>query len=317
MEIKVAPEISKALSAGRPIVAMESTVFSPLGLPLPQRRDALKRCKQVLKMTHSKNTKKDNNKNGAKNELEVLPAITAILDGQIYLGLTEEQEEKILAQDKAVKKVSLRDIPVAVAQKWEVGVTTVSATIAIAAEVGIRVMATGGIGGVHREAKQDLSADISADLTALGKYPVGVVCSGAKGFLDLPSTIEMLETLGVPVIGYGTDTFPAFWSASSGLPVPFQVDEPKHIANILKELLDDIGAVVAVPVPDEAGLNDMEAVISKALSEAEKNGVSGAATTPFILKSITKQTGGESLKANLALLENNARVAGDIARAIS
>ena len=301
MKINISQEVKKE----KKIVAMESTVFSHLGLPFAERQESLQKCKLAVR------------KAGA------VPAITALFDGEIFLGLTEEQETQILAENEnedaktTPRKMSIRDLPIAMAQKWEIGVTTVSGTLAVASKAGIKVMATGGIGGVHHtkntESKNTRS-DVSADLTALGRYSVGVVCSGAKGFLDLPNTLEALETLGVPVVGYKTDTFSAFWCKSSGLELAFKVDDAKGAAQIVNEL-EETGAVFSVPVPENMGLNpdEIQDAINSALETAEKKGATGAQATPFILKHIAASTKGKSLSANLALLENNARVAGEIA----
>ncbi len=287
MKIKVTPAVKKASA----VVALESTVYSHLGLPLPERRQALERSKAAISKT------------GAT------AAVTALLDGQIYLGLTQRQEERILEGDMA-RKISIRDIPVALADSWELGVTTVSTAMSIAEKAGIKVMATGGIGGVHRGRAQD----ISADLFALSRYSLGVVSSGAKGFLDLPRTLQTLETLGVPVVGYKTNIFPAFWCEKSGLKVSARVEDAESASRIIAQL-EDTGALIAVPVPEEEALENafVEKAVSSALKEAQKAGIEGAAQTPYILKQITDAAKGKNLTANLALLENNARVAGEIA----
>lgn len=301
MKLHISKELPKDLK-DKPVVAMESTVFSHLGLPMPARKEALQNCKQAVVQE------------GA------IPAVTAMFAGEIFVGLSDEQEEMILNAEEAaeenlepVAKLAIRDFPVAAAKKQPIGVTTVSATVAIAAKAGIKVMATGGIGGVHR-ASSGTSLDVSSDLTALGRYPVGVVCSGAKGFLDLPNTLETLETLGVPVLGFGTSQLPAFWCESSGLELVHRVDNFISAARVVAEL-EESGAVFAVPVPSEKSLSPdlIDGAINSAIAEAEKKGVVGAKQTPFILRHIAEATKGESLIANLALLEKNAQVAGGIA----
>lgn len=309
MKINISPKLKK-----QAVVAMESTVFSHLGLPYPERKDALESCKAAVL------------------EAGAIPAITAIFNGEVFIGLSEAQEEEILGAadiegdnngenseaNNGINKLAIRDIPIAIAEKWKVGVTTVSGTLAIAAQAGIKVMATGGIGGVHRSGENHkTSLDVSSDLTALGHYPLGVVCSGAKGFLDLPNTLEVLETFGVPVVGYATDKFPAFWCESSGLDLVHSVSDVSGAARIIDEL-EDKGAVIAAPIPSGAALKSevIDGAIESALLAAEKEGIVGAKSTPFILKHISEATKGDSLPANLALLENNARIAGQIAVAL-
>jgi pseudouridine-5'-phosphate glycosidase len=209
--IVVHEAVRAALAAGQPVVAMESTIYSTLGLPVPHNAEALQRCKAAVRA------------GGA------VPAVTAVVDGRWRIGLTEAEEERVL---QGTRKVAERDLAVAAAQQWDVGVTTVSASVALAARAGISVFATGGIGGVHRGV--EVSGDISADLDALAHHPVVTVCAGAKSFLDLPRTLEFLETAGVPVLGWRHPDFPAFYVRSSGLPVPHVVDTADEVARVLR-----------------------------------------------------------------------------------
>ena len=287
-------EVRKALDAGGAVVALESTVIAH-GLPYPHNLEIARRLEEVVW------------------EEGATPATIAVLGGRVKVGLSAE-ELAHLATGSEVRKVSLRDLPLVVSQGGD-GATTVAATMHIAALAGIRVFATGGIGGVHR----GQPFDVSADLWALARIPVVVVCAGAKSILDLPLTLEWLETHGVPVLGYGTDEFPAFYTRSSGLPVDARVDTPQEVAAIVRaqELLQlRNGLVVGVPVPAKAALPQerMEAAIAAALQAAEEAGIRGKALTPFLLQRIAELTGGDSLRANLALLENNARVAARIAK---
>lgn len=296
--IRLAPEIADALAQGRPVVALESTVFSRLGLPPPHNEQALQRCLEAV------------HRGGA------VPAVTAVLDGAARVGLAEEDYPRVLG---SATKVAERDLPVAVAA-GTAGVTTVSAAVALAARAGIAVFATGGIGGVHRGAER--TGDVSSDLAALARHPVAVVSAGAKGFLDLPRTLEHLEALGVPVIGYGTDDFPAFWCRTSGLRAPHRRDDPAGVAAVVRaagELGATAGLLVAVPCPEEAALPRelVEPAIEAALEAAEREGVTGGAVTPFVLERLAAATGGRTLRANLALVERNAEVAAAIAAALA
>jgi pseudouridylate synthase len=291
--IRVSSAVSEALAAGRPVVALESTIFSRLGLPAPANGDALKRCLAAVR------------DGGAE------PAVTAILDGQARVGLEPGEEERILA---ASRKVAERDIAVAVAQGMASGVTTVSASVALAHAVGISVFATGGIGGVHRGA--DTTGDISADLDALASHPVITVCAGAKAFLDLPRTLEYLETAGVPVLGWQHDWFPAFYLRSSGLPVPHRVDTAQVAADVLRSRArENTGVLLTVPIPaaDELDPQALTSALNAALAACDAERSTGAAVTPFVLARIEEQTAGASIPANLALAENNARVAAAVA----
>ncbi len=248
-------------------------------------------------------------------EAGAVPATIAILSGQITVGLTDEQLV-YLAEAENVRKCSRRDLPIAVG-RGEDGATTVAGTMIIAHMAGIRVFATGGIGGVHR----GHPFDVSADLLELGRTPVTVVCAGAKAILDLPLTLEVLETQGVPVIGYGTEEFPAFYTRSSGLPIDVRCDTPQEVAAVVRAR-DDLnllgGTLVTVPVPpeDELSAAEAEVAIATALAEAEAQGIKGKAVTPFLLARVSELTGEASLRANVALLLNNARVASAIAVAL-
>ena len=297
MKPVLSAEVAAAIADGRPVVAMESTIFSHLGLPSPANREALDRCSAAIR------------------EGGCVPAVTAILDGVVRLGLTDAEHERILGP---ARKVAERDIAVAVAQKWDFGATTVSAAVSIAATGGVRVFATGGIGGVHRGA--ELTGDISADLDAIASYPVVTVSAGAKAFLDLPRTLEYFETIGVPVLGWKHEWFPAFYTRSSGLKVPHQVQSAREVADILlHRSRAKTGVLLTVPIPIEAELDaiQLDSVLEQALADCEGAGIRGAAVTPFVLGRIGQATEGRSVPANLALAENNARVAAEIAVAIA
>ena len=297
MRVVTSGEVSDALRAGRPVVALESTIFSHLGLPSPFNAEALDRCSAAIR------------------DAGCVPAVTAILDGVVRLGLEDAEHARILG---AARKVAERDIAVAVAQRWEFGATTVSAAVAIAAAGGVAVFATGGIGGVHRGA--DITGDISADLDAIAGHPVITVSAGAKAFLDLPRTLEYFETAGVPVLGWRHDWFPAFYTRSSGLKIPHRVESASEVANIHRHRVrDSSGLLLTVPIPVEAELDptEMNSVLENALRDCEAAGIRGAAVTPFVLGRIGEVTEGRSVPANLALAENNARVAADVARALS
>ena len=292
-DIVVADPVAAALADGRPVVAMESTIFSNLGLPAPANEEALRRCKDAVRA------------GGAE------PAVTAILDGVARVGLDEAGEARVLG---ASRKVAERDIAVALAQGVETGVTTVSASLALAHAVGIGVFATGGIGGVHRGA--EVTADISADLDALANHPVITVCAGAKAFLDLPRTLEYLETAGVPVLGWQHDWFPAFYLRSSGLPVPHRVETARVVADVLHHRMrPDTGVLLTVPIPESEELDPvaLHASLEAALAASVAEGVTGPAVTPFVLGRIERQTDGASIPANLALAERNAEIAAQVA----
>ena len=294
------PEVAEARRAGRPLVALESTVISH-GMPWPA------------------NLATANLLEAAVRQEGAVPATIAAIDGKIRIGLPPTELERLARGDEPVQKLSRRDLAIRLCQGG-LGATTVAATMIAARAAGIQVFATGGIGGVHRGAQQ--SFDISADLSELSRTPVAVVCAGAKSILDLPLTLEVLETLGVPVLGYGTSAFPAFYSRDSGLKVDAQVDDPAALAAICRthwQLGLQSGVLVANPVPAELALdpNVAEAAIAQALQEAAAQGIRGKDTTPFLLARVKALTGGESLKTNVALIENNARLAARLALALA
>ena len=289
----VSPEVASALAERRPVVALESTIFSNLGLPSPANREALQRCIAAIRA------------NGA------VPAVTAVLDGVARVGLDDHEHERILG---AARKVAERDLPVAIGDRWAFGATTVSASLTLAAAAGIRVFATGGIGGVHRGA--ELHGDVSADLPALARHAVVTVSAGAKSFLDLPRTLEMLETLSVPVVGHQCDEFPAFTVVSSGLRLAHRIDDLGMLARVAQTRLQlGGGMLVCTPVPAAEAIDAsiMNHAITRALAAAETRGVTGPAVTPIVLAEIAAETSGEAVRANLALAENNARVAAALA----
>jgi pseudouridine-5'-phosphate glycosidase len=295
--LAVAPPVGVALEHGDPVVALESTVISH-GLPWPHNLTLARRMELVVR------------------EGGAVPATIGVIGGQIRVGLDNAELEH-LSRTEGIWKVSRRDLPVVAAQKRD-GATTVAGTMLAARMAGIPVMATGGIGGVHRGD----GTDVSADLPELARTPVIVVCAGAKAVLDLPATLEWLETHGVPVIGYGTDEFPAFYSRESGLRVEARADSAEEVAAIARAawgLGFDTGLLICVPCPEEAALPAAEAegAIAAAVGEAERRGITGKAVTPFLLARVAELTGGKSRAANLALLEHNARVAAAIARALA
>ncbi len=295
--IDLSPEVAQALADGAPVVALESTIFSTLGLPVPHNAEALRRCTAAVVQ------------GGA------VPAVTAVLDGRWRVGLTPDEEQRVLA---GTRKVAERDLAVAAAQSWDVGVTTVSASVALAARVGISVFATGGIGGVHRGV--ELSGDVSADLDALASHPVVTVCAGAKSFLDLARTLELLETSGVPVLGWRSPDFPAFYLRSSGLPVPHVVETAQEVARVLRyRSRPQTGVLLTVPIPEADELDPArhDAALTTALEQAASVGISGAAVTPYVLERVSRATDGGSVPANLALAANNAAVAAQVAVAIA
>lgn len=297
MRVETTPEIDAARRAGAPVVALESTIFSHLGLPSPANAEALERCERVIR------------------DAGAVPAVTAVLDGVVRLGVRDDERSRILGPGR---KAAERDLGVAVAQGWDFGATTVSAAVAVAAAAGVTVFATGGIGGVHREA--EITGDVSADLDAIAAHPVVTVCAGAKAFLDLPRTLEHLETAGVPVIGWRHDWFPAFYTRSSGLPVPHRVESADEVARILTaRARPNTGVLVTVPIPeaDELDAVSIDAAIAEALAECRAEGVRGPQVTPRVLAHISRATAGRSVPANLALAENNAAVAAAIAVALT
>ena len=298
-KIHFGAEVAEALRSSRPVVALESTLITH-GLPWPANAETALAMEAAVRA------------GGAT------PATIAILGGKITVGLTREQIER-LAQRPAgsVRKCSRRDLPIAVA-RGEDAATTVAGTMIVAHLAGIRVFATGGIGGVHRGAP----FDVSADLLELGRTPVAVVCAGAKSILDLPLTLEVLETQGVPIVGLGTDTLPAFYSRSSGLPIDVRIETPREAAAIIAaahRLGAQHGILITVPVPaaDELPTDQAEAAIKQATAEADARGLHGKAVTPFLLGRVAELTSGGSRRANTALLVNNARTAALIAVALT
>ncbi len=292
----ISPEVEEALDEGRPVVALESTVIAH-GLPRPLNLEVARRCEVAIRAE------------GA------VPATIGIISGVIVIGLNDDQLVTLALADN-IRKVSRRDYGIVIACK-EHGATTVSGTMIAAYLAGIRLLATGGIGGVHR----GNADDVSADLPELAGTSVAVVCAGAKSILDLPRTLEYLETAGVPILGYRTDTFPAFYATSSGLPVDVRLETPQEAAAIIAARWNlglEGGTLIVVPPPANLALpNDtMEAAIAEALDAARLAGVTGKALTPFLLSRIGENTQGRSLEVNAALLEQNARVAAQIAAAL-
>ena len=297
--LDIAPEVRQAVEQGKALVALESTIITH-GMPHPQNVTTARDVEDVVR------------DNGA------VPATIAIITGRIKVGLSEEELDW-LGTARDVMKLSRADLPYAIAAKRH-GATTVAATMICAELAGVRVFATGGIGGVHQGVEATM--DISADLDELARTPVAVICAGAKAILDLPRTLEYLETRGVPVVGYRTDEFPAFWSRTSGLPVPLRLDNPEAIADLIrtKEALGLGGGVlVANPVPevDEIPTDEMQAFIEQAVEEARHRGVAGKAVTPFLLSFLFESTGGRSLATNIALVKNNAALAARLAVALA
>ena len=289
---KLSAEVHAALHDRLPVVALESTVITH-GLPYPQNCRIVEEMEEQIRLQ------------GA------IPAIIAILNGQICVGLTADELER-LSRGENMRKISNRDFAPAIVNRWSGG-TTVAGTLLAAERVGLRTFATGGIGGVHRQAP----FDISADLPQLARSPVLVVCAGAKAILDLPATLEVLETLGVPVVGYKTREFPAFYSASSGLPLSVWADSAKGLAAIAEEHWQSgqTSAVLVVqppPAEDAIDPSQVEGFIQQAIDEAQAAGVRGQAVTPYLLRRVAELTGGTSLEANLSLLRNNALLAGQI-----
>jgi pseudouridine-5'-phosphate glycosidase len=294
--LNIAPEVAQALSEERPVVALESTVIAH-GLPRPQNLETARRLEEAVR------------------EGAAVPATIAIIGGKLTVGLSYD-EIQLLAEKSDVRKISTRDLSVAVAQGWD-GATTVASTTWIAHRAGIKVFATGGIGGVHRGSLPD----VSADLPELARTPIVVVCSGAKIVLDLPATREWLETHAVTVVGYQCDELPAFYSRASGLRVDVRADDADAVASIFRaqQSLGIESALllgVAVPAKFEVPAEELQPVLTTALEDAEWKGITGPELTPFLLRQMAERSGGATLRANIALLENNARVAATIASAI-
>ena len=293
MKIRVSEEVSVALDQHQPVVALESTVIAH-GLPYPQNLETALKCEAIVR------------------ESGAIPATIAVFGGEFCVGLDREQLQR-LATDKNIRKISRRDLPIAVANKLDCA-TTVATTAFIAYRAGIRILATGGIGGVHR----GFSADVSADLPELAQTPITVVCSGAKIVLDLPATREWLETHGITVLGWQCDEMPAFYSRSSGLSVDERVDSAEEVAAIAaaRDGLDLKSSVlVTVPVPGEFEIDreELETILAEALKLADENGIHGKEITPFLLAQMADKSRGRTLAANIALLQNNASVAAEIA----
>ncbi len=297
-DLAVSPEVAAALAASAPVVALESTIVAH-GMPWPRNLETARALESEVRAQ------------GA------VPATIAVLDGRLCVGLDAAALER-LATDKEISKVSRRDLAALVAGRGS-GATTVAATMAIAAMAGIRIFATGGIGGVHRGVEATM--DVSADLYELGRTPVAVVCAGAKSILDIPRTLELLESLGVPVLGYRTGDFPAFYARSSGRPVDRRCESAGEIAALLDAQfrLGLGGVLVANPIPPEHALDaaTMEGTIAEAIRAAEAGGIGGQALTPYLLDRLNAVTKGASLAANIALARNNARLAGEIAAAFA
>ncbi len=297
MKLNFSEEVSGALHFDRPVVALESTVIAH-GLPFPRNIETAYKLERIIR------------------DRDVTPATIAVFDGAIHIGVNDDQIET-LATSGDISKLSIHDLPAAIALKRS-GATTVAATAYLAKLAGIRTFATGGIGGVHRGGGND----ISADLLVLARTPLVVVCSGAKSILDLAATREALETLGITVLGWQCDELPGFYSRSSGCTVDQRVEDAREVAAVARSR-DSLGltsaVLLTVPVPPAAAMDDaeLEAVLARAMEEAETSSISGKEVTPFLLSKLEKATMGKTLEANIALLENNARVAAEVAKAIN
>ncbi len=290
--LSISPEVAQALKENKPVVALESTIISH-GMPYPQNVETAMRVEQVIR------------DNGA------VPATIAIIGGKLKAGCTPEEIEYLGKKGQAVIKASRRDLPVLIA-RGEDGATTVTTTMIIAAMAGIKVFATGGIGGVHRGAETTM--DISADLEELAQTPVMVICAGAKSILDLGLTLEYLETKGVPVIGFGTEELPAFYTRHSNFKVDYRIDTPKELAAAFRAKLDmglKGGMLVTNPIPEQYSMPQevIDKAINEAVEESHRLGIKGKATTPFLLAKIKDLTGGDSLASNIQLVLNNAKLA--------
>ena len=297
--LDVSPEVSDALHAGKPVVALESTIISH-GMPWPQNAETALRVEQLIR------------------DEGATPATIAVIGGRCKAGCTREEIEYLGRQGYAVAKASRRDLPVLLARGLD-GACTVTTTMMIAHMAGIRVFATGGIGGVHRGAETTM--DISADLEELAHTPVMVICAGAKSILDLGLTLEYLETKGVPVLGYGTEELPAFYTRHSGFSVDYRVDTPEELAAAFaaqRAIGLDTGMLVTNPIPEQYSMDKatIDAAIDAAVAEAKARGIHGKETTPFLLAKIKDLTGGDSLESNIQLVFNNARLAAKTAAAL-
>ncbi len=294
--LQISKKVKKALKEGRPVIALESTIISH-GMPYPQNVETALNCERIAR------------ENGAE------PATIAVIGGKLCAGLEEQQIEHLGKVGLGIQKASRRDLPVIVARGQD-GATTVASTMIIAAMAGIKVFATGGVGGVHRGA--ETSMDISADLEELAKTPVAVVCAGAKSILDLGLTLEYLETRGVPVIGYKTQDLPAFYTGRSGFKLDYRMDSPKEIAAALRaqrQLGFPGGMLITNPIPSEYAMDPeiINAAINQALREAQEQGIKGKNSTPFLLAKVSELTGGDSLSSNIQLVYNNVALAARIA----
>ncbi len=297
--LDISPEVKEALAAGKPVVALESTIISH-GMPYPKNVETALLVEQTIR------------DNGAT------PATIAVIGGRLKAGLSHEEIEYLGKTGRGVAKASRRDLPALVARGAD-GATTVATTMIIAHMAGINIFATGGIGGVHRGA--EVTMDISADLEELAQTPVMVVCAGAKSILDLGLTLEYLETKGVPVVGYGTEELPAFYTRESGFGVDYRVDSPEELAAMFRAQRDlgyKGGMLVTNPIPAEYAMDKtvIDAAIEQALSDAKAAGVHGKETTPFLLARVVELTGGDSLESNIKLVLNNAMVAAQTAKAL-
>lgn len=297
--LDIAPEVKAALDEGRPVVALESTIISH-GMPYPRNVETALMVEQAVR------------------DCGAVPATIAVIGGRLKAGLSRDEIEYLGKTGRGVAKASRRDLPALVARGAD-GATTVTTTMIIARMAGIKVFATGGIGGVHRGAETTM--DISADLEELARTPVMVVCAGAKSILDLGLTLEYLETKGVPVIGYGTDELPAFYTRQSGFGVDYRVDSPEELAAMFRAQRDlgyEGGMLVTNPIPEQYSMDKavIDAAIEQALKECAEQGIHGKETTPFLLAKVVELTGGESLESNIKLVLNNARVASQTACAL-
>ena len=297
--LKISPAVQKALDEGRPVIALESTIISH-GMPYPQNLETARLCEAEAR------------------KYGVEPATVAVIHGKLCAGLTDEELEYLAKSGPKVAKASRRDLPILAARGAD-GATTVAATMIVAAMAGIRVFATGGVGGVHRGA--EVTMDISADLEELAHTPVAVVCAGAKSILDLGLTLEYLETKGVPVLGYRTETLPAFYTDESDFKVDYRMDSPEDIAAAISAQRDmgyPGGMLITNPIPHQYAMPkaEIDAAINRALDEAKAQGIKGKATTPFLLARVCELTGGESLKSNIKLVLNNVALAAQIAAAM-
>ena len=297
--LDMSPEVKEAMETGKPVVALESTIISH-GMPYPKNVETALNVQRIIR------------ENGA------VPATIAIIKGRLKAGLTDNEIEYLGKTGRAVPKASRRDLPILVAEGKD-GATTVTTTMMIAHMAGIEVFATGGIGGVHRGAQKTF--DISADLEELAKTPVMVICAGAKAILDLGLTLEYLETKGVPVIGYGTQELPAFYSRHSGLKVDYEIDTPQDLAmafHVKRELGMKGGMLVTNPIPEAYAMDGtkIDKAIDQALKEADQQGVHGKETTPFLLARVAELTGGDSLESNIQLVYNNVKLGAQTASAL-